>query len=81
MHLRRFFSSSSCPTQALEESAVPAAMAQAQSVLRNVQAKGAAAGDVMDEATTSMLWPQIVNEALARADGRRGAERPDIRDG
>ena len=65
MHLRRFF----LPlfsTQALEESAVPAAMAQAESVLRNVRAKGAAAGDVMDDATARLLWPQIVNEALAR---------------
>ena len=32
----------------MEESAVPKAMAKAESVMRNVKAKGAAAGDVMD---------------------------------
>ena len=52
--------------QALEESAVPKAMAKAESVMRNVKAKGAAAGDVMDAQTEEMLWPQVVNEALAR---------------
>ncbi len=45
--------------QALEEVAVPKAMAQAESVMRNVKAKGAAQGDIMDEATEAMLWPQV----------------------
>ena len=31
-----------------------------------IKAKGAAAGDVMDAQTEEMLWPQVVNEALAR---------------
>ena len=45
--------------QALEEVAVPKAMAQAESVMRNVKAKGAVQGDIMDEATEAMLWPQV----------------------
>ena len=53
--------------QALEREAVPEALAKATSVLAGVKARGLAAGDVMDPQTEQMLWPQIVNEALARS--------------
>jgi len=54
-------------SQALEREAVPEALAKATSVLAGVKARGLAAGDVMDAQTEHMLWPQIVNEALARS--------------
>lgn len=52
--------------EALQTFAVPAALERARSVLSNVKAKGRAAGDEMDANTEAALWPQIVNEALAR---------------
>jgi hypothetical protein len=53
--------------QALEREAVPEALAKATSVLAGVKARGLAAGDAMDAHTEQLLWPQIVNEALARS--------------
>jgi len=51
----------------LEAVAVPQAMAKAKSVLENAKRKGAAQGETMDAQTEAMLWPQVVNEALARS--------------
>jgi hypothetical protein len=39
---------------------------KAEEILRNVKAKGQAAGELMDEKTEKGLWPQVFSEAFVR---------------
>eukprot|EP00968_Pinguiococcus_pyrenoidosus_P008669 scaffold636_cov252-Pinguiococcus_pyrenoidosus.AAC.11 len=50
---------------ALEE-AMPRVRDKAQTVLSNVKAKAAEAGDFMDPETEAKLWPSVLQEAFAR---------------